>query len=311
MTGDLVRLHWYQGSDAFGRQALAIGEKARARTPPRSSGVTETEPIDFFVYADQAALLRRARARARARTSAGEAHADIRTMFALIGPSDVTDPWVGDRHSPRADPPRLRHRRPQPVPLPAALAQRGRGRLPLRGLHASDRRDAVQRPPAGDRLMPLARRSSGPVPDDGGRASTWPTPRASRRSTSSSARKGTDALVKLIRSYAAGVTDDEAFTAAIGRGRRRLRGGLADGPRRVDAGRSYGPQPAPAGPVPPGWGGPRRPPHRRRRAGRAPRVPRPPRAAAADHRGRSPSSRSRPSPGCSSAARSPMPAPPT
>jgi hypothetical protein len=44
LNGDVVRVHWYEGSDAFGRRALAIGDKAVADTSA-ILGVTETEPI--------------------------------------------------------------------------------------------------------------------------------------------------------------------------------------------------------------------------------------------------------------------------
>jgi hypothetical protein len=62
-----------------------------------------------------------------------------------------------------------------------------------------------------------------------------------------------DALVQLIRSYAEGRTDDEAFHDALGVDVEQFaQGWLADigatPPER------FGPQPAPAGPQPPGWG---------------------------------------------------------
>ena len=39
----------------FGQHALEIGERAVAETS-ELLGVTETDPIDFFVYADQSAF---------------------------------------------------------------------------------------------------------------------------------------------------------------------------------------------------------------------------------------------------------------
>ena len=55
LDGDVVRVHWYEGDQAFGQRALKIGEDAVAATA-KLLGVTETEPIDFFIYADQAAF---------------------------------------------------------------------------------------------------------------------------------------------------------------------------------------------------------------------------------------------------------------
>jgi hypothetical protein len=63
---------------------------------------------------------------------------------------------------------------------------------------------------------------------------------------------GRPSLVKLVRSYAGGVTDDEAFRAALGIDATAFGNAwLSD----VGAGapKSYGPQPAPPGPLPPGW----------------------------------------------------------
>ena len=57
-------------------------------------GVTESEPIDFFVYADAGAPSTTRSGRAPARTSWGRRISDIRTMFALIAPNDVADAEV-------------------------------------------------------------------------------------------------------------------------------------------------------------------------------------------------------------------------
>jgi hypothetical protein len=62
------------------------------------------------------------------------------------------------------------------------------------------------------------------------------------------------ALVSLIRSYADGRTDDEAFTAALGQDMTAFgESWLAD--LGAEAPTRYGPQPAPAGPVPSAWSG--------------------------------------------------------
>jgi len=63
---------------------------------------------------------------------------------------------------------------------------------------------------------------------------------------------GRDTLIALIKSYAAGTTDDEAFMAALG-----VDAGTFDAAWRAHVGAApaieYGPRPAPPGPVPPGW----------------------------------------------------------
>ena len=66
--------------------------------------------------------------------------------------------------------------------------------------------------------------------------------------------KGRDALVAMIRSYATGLTDDEAFQAALGVD---VAGFEAEWLASLGAKPPvrHGPQPAPPGPVPEGWSG--------------------------------------------------------
>ena len=47
--------------------------------------MTETEPVDFFIYADQDAFYDALGPGTRENVG-GQAHADIRTLFALIAP---------------------------------------------------------------------------------------------------------------------------------------------------------------------------------------------------------------------------------
>ena len=64
---------------------------------------------------------------------------------------------------------------------------------------------------------------------------------------------GQPAVAKVVRVYATGVTDDEAFKAGLGVDMATFTSAWL-----VDNGvtpTKYGPQPAPTGPVPPGWNG--------------------------------------------------------
>jgi hypothetical protein len=64
--------------------------------------------------------------------------------------------------------------------------------------------------------------------------------------------KGEEALVRLIRSYADGVTDDEAFQAAVGLDLAGFeKAWLTD--LGADVPTQHGPQAAPAGPLPADW----------------------------------------------------------
>lgn len=247
LEGGTVRLHWYQGSDAFGRRALAIGEKA-VRDAADFLGVTESKPIDFFVYADEGAFYDALGPGTRENVG-GEAHSDIRTMFALIGPNDVTDPWVGI-----VIPHELTHlvfdtAVRNPYHFPPRWLNEGVATYLSEGFSASNRA-SVEAAADGGRLMPLQAL--------GGQFPTTYERFALAYAESVSAvdylvrEKGTEALVGLIRSYSDGVTDDEAFTAAVGMDLAGFEEGwLAD--LGADPPTRHGPLPAPAGPLPPGW----------------------------------------------------------
>ena len=228
------------------------GARRSARTASRSrrpcSASPRSEPVDFFIYADQDSFYDALGPSTRENVG-GQADAEIRTLFALIPPSQIDDAWVGDRHPARAHAPRLRHGGPQPVPLPAALAQRGARRLRERGL---------------SRRLPLRRRGCGRpahlIPLSG-LVGQFPTSEERFRlayGESVSAvdffvrTYGQDALVKLISSYADGRTDDEAFSAAIGVDVAGFEAAwLAD--LKAETPVRQGPRPAPAGPLPAGW----------------------------------------------------------
>jgi hypothetical protein len=245
--GDIVRIHWYQGDDAFGRRAMSIAEAGVAKAE-ELFGVTETEPIDFFVYASQVPFYDALGPGTRENVG-GQAQADIRTMFALITPGEINDAWVAN-----VLPHELTHlvfntAVKNPYHFPPRWLNEGLAVYLAQGYGADDR--ALVRGAARDGgIMPLASLTG-----------QFPTTRDRfflAYSESVSAvdylirTYGRPALVKLVRSYAAGVTDDEAFKAALGIdatafGTAWLKEVGASAPK------SYGPQPAPPGPLPPGW----------------------------------------------------------
>jgi hypothetical protein len=121
-AGDLVRVHWYDGSAAFGRRALQIGEDAMKESS-ELLGVTESEPVDFYIYADQSKFLD-AIGPQFTESVGGLANSSTRTMFGHIPPGQIDAAWIRIV-IPRADPSRLQHRVEEPLPLPAEVAQRG------------------------------------------------------------------------------------------------------------------------------------------------------------------------------------------
>jgi hypothetical protein len=246
-SGDLVTIHWYEGTEAFGERALEIGERA-IRETSELLGVTEEDPIDFFVYADKDAFYDVLGPGARENVG-GQANAEIRTMFALILPSEIDQPWVDT-----VVPHELTHlvfntAADNPYHFPPRWLNEGVAVYLSEG-YAGTYRGAVEDAARAGTLIPLD-----------GLTGQFPTTRdrfllAYGESVSAVdyliRKHGRDALVSLIKSYSRGLTDDEAFKAAIGSDV-----GTFDEAWRndLDAKKpvAYGPKPAPAGPIPNGW----------------------------------------------------------
>jgi hypothetical protein len=248
-SGDVVRVHWVEGSAAFGRRALRIAEDA-IRDTSDLLGVTETEPIDFYIYPDEDSF-RGAIGPGIRESVGGLAVAGIRTLFALIPPNQIDDAWVGI-----VIPHELTHlvfntASKNPYHFPPHWLNEGLADYVSQG-YDRDYRNAVGDAAKDDSLIPLD-----------GLTGQFPT-QSSRfylaYAESVSAvdylvrTYGDDALVALIRSYADGRTDDEAFSAALGVdvaafGTAWLADVKGTAPERL------GPQPAPSGPLPAAWTG--------------------------------------------------------
>jgi hypothetical protein len=247
LTGDLVRIHWYEGSDAFARRALAVGERG-VRQAADLLGVRETDPIDFFVYPAQAPFYDALGPGTRENVG-GEAHADIRTLFALIEPSAVGDPWVDV-----VIPHELTHlvfntAVRNPYAFPPRWINEGLAVYLSEGYTASWRAAVEGAVRQGNLISLAALQGQFPNTADGFRLAYGESVSAIDLFVRT---YGKDKLVSLIRSYAAGRTDDEAFSAAIGVDVPGFEAAwLAD--LGATAPTRYGPQPAPTGPLPPGW----------------------------------------------------------
>jgi hypothetical protein len=247
LDGAVVRVHWVEGNDAFGRRALKIGDDAVAATA-KLLGVTESDPIDFFIYADQESF-RAALGPATRENVGGQAHPDIRTLFALITPAEIDASWVES-----VVPHELTHvvfatAVDNPYHDPPHWLNEGLAVYLADGYDDFNRSQVEQA--AGDGSI---------IPLDG-LAGAFPTTQerfflAYAESVSAVDRivraDGRDALVKLIRSYHEGVSDDAAFQAALGRD---VAGFQADWLKELRARTptKLGPKPAPVGPLPSGW----------------------------------------------------------
>ena len=249
ISGKFVRVHYTDGGTSFGQRAVKIADDA-IRSVSTLLGVSETDPIDFYVYADRTAFYDVLGPGTRENVG-GSAFPEIRTLFANIAPSAVNDSWVAT-----VIPHELTH-------LVFDTAVRNAYHYPPRWLNegiavylsegygATDRNDVDNATKSGT-IMPL-------------QALTAQFPTTAERfylaySESVSSvwflvhQFGRDALVTLVTSYKAGVSDDEAFQSAL---KTDVAGFEAEWLKSIGAPTPspFGPQPAPAGPVPSGWAG--------------------------------------------------------
>jgi hypothetical protein len=243
-TGPIVRIHWYEGGDAAAQRALETGEKAIEKASALL-GVTVTEPIDFFVYANEADFSDVLGTTAREWVG-GLADPDIRTLF------------MWDENDPAYFQTTVAHELTHvvfaaavenPYHAPPHWLDEGSAVYLTEGYTPGYRRK-VESAARDKRLMPLAA-IAGQFPTTSDRASL-----AYGESVSAVSHimdtYGQDALVNLIRAYASGISDDEAFRAGLGVTVREFEDSWltsvgASKPTRV------GPVPAPAGPVPSAW----------------------------------------------------------
>ena len=249
VKGDVVTVHWYAGDEAFANRALAIGDKAVKDTADLL-GVDDVAPVDFFIYGDTQSF-RTALGPGTRENVGGQAHTDIRTLFAMIGPDQINDPWVAI-----VVPHELIHivfdeAVDNPFSNPPRWVNEGLAVYLSEGFTPTDRAAVTSSVRSGE-LMPLTALTA-QFPTD-------PALTSLAYSESVSAidhlvrTDGEDALLKLVESYAAGPTDDQAMQAATGLD-------VAGFQARwlADLGASepiqQGPRPNPPGPVPPGWEG--------------------------------------------------------
>ncbi len=247
VEGPLVRLHWYEGDDAFAQRALEIGESAVARASALL-GVTEDEPIDFFIYPNQTDMYEALGAGTRENVG-GQAHAEIRTMFGLIEPNEINSDWVDTLVAHE-----LTH-------LVFDTATRNSFRSPPRWLnegvavylsegYTGAWRQTVEQAAQSGSLIPLD-----------GLAGLFPTPADQFRLAYGESVSAVDYFVRtfdeerlwqLVRSYARGVSDDEAFLDATGADLAAFNAAWM-GSLGADVPEPLGPRPAPTGPVPTDW----------------------------------------------------------
>jgi hypothetical protein len=244
-TGTFVTLHWYQGDDAFAQQALTMGENGISKSA-KFLGVTETAPIDFFVYADQQPFYDALGPGTRENVG-GEANTVTRTLFALIAPTDLG-------YASTVVPHELTHvvfddGTTNPYHSPPRWLNEGLAVYLSEGYGSSDK-SLVSQAAKSKTLMPL-QALTGQFPTTADRF--YLAYAESVSAVDYLIRKyGQAPFQKLVKTYATGASDDESFTAAFGVNTSAVNDGwLAD--NGVTSSQTFGPQKAPPGPVPSGW----------------------------------------------------------
>jgi hypothetical protein len=243
---DLVRVHWYDGTDAFGAKALKLGQDEVVATS-KLLGVTETKPVDFFVYAtvdDFYAAL----GPGTHENVAGTAFADIRTLLGLIPPDQIDDPLVAVRIPHEFVHLVFNTAATNPYHFPPRWLNEGLAVYQSEGYGSSDK-GAVADAARSGTLIPLD-----------GLTGQFPNGNDFFLAYSESVAAvdymvrtyGSPALVTLIRSYADGRTDDEAFKDALGVDMTAF-GTAWFADVKATPKQRFGPASPPPGPVPTAW----------------------------------------------------------
>jgi len=244
-TGTFVILHWYEGSNSFAQQALTMGENGISKSA-KFLGVTETAPIDFFVYSTQQPFYDALGPGTRENVG-GEANTVTRTLFALIAPTDLG-------YAKSVVPHELTHvvfddATTNPYHAPPRWLNEGLAVYLSEGYGSSDK-SLVSKAAKSKELMPL-QALTGQFPTTADRF--YLAYAESVSAVDYMIRKyGAAPFQKLMKTYSTGASDDEAFTAAFGVDTATVnKGWLAD--NGITSSQTFGPQTAPPGPVPPGW----------------------------------------------------------
>jgi Peptidase MA superfamily len=248
-TGDdLVRVHWYEGDAAFGAKALKLGAD-EVRETSKLLGVTEKDPIDFFVYANVEDFYGAIGPGAHENV-AGSAFADIRTLLGLIPPNQINDSLVAVRIPHEFVHMVFDTASKNPYHSPPRWLNEGLAVYQSEGYGSSDR-GAVESAARRGQLIPLDG-LTGQFPNGDDFFLAYSESVAAVEFMIRT--HGADALVTLIRSYAEGRTDDEAFSAALGLDMTAFGDSWFKDVKATPK-TKFGPQPAPPGPVPSAWGG--------------------------------------------------------
>lgn len=242
LTGKVVRVHYLDASASFAQSLLTLADGGATRASAMF-GVTETQPIDYYVYPSQSVFQQGLN---QPDTVGGVAEPEYRITFSVVAngdssyaaqvmPHEVTHVVFWDAaHNPYHGTPRW---------LDEGFAQ-----YISQGYDSSSRQQVTAAVKSGTLSSLLALTDFFPM--DSTRIYLAYAEAVS--AVDFMVRKyGQPAILKLVQAYGGGDSDDEAFTAALGVDVKGF-----DMAWETEIGATptkYGPQPAPTGPLPPGW----------------------------------------------------------
>ncbi len=244
LTGKVIRLHYINASASFAQQMLNLADAGVARAAALF-GVTETEPIDYYVYPSQAAFQE---GLSQPETVGGTVEESIRICYATVEPGNTAYAQQVMPHEPTHvvfwDATINSYHKP-PRWLNEGFAQ-----YVSLGYDSGSRQLVSQAVRTGNLSSLLALTDFFPL--DAARINLAYAEAVS--AVDFMIRKyGQGPILKLIQAYKANDSDDEAFQAAFGVDVAGFNSAwLADNGVTPT---KYGPQPAPTGPLPPGWNG--------------------------------------------------------
>jgi len=245
LSQGLVNVHWYEGDQAFAQAAADVANQAIDKAS-QLLGTTLPAPVDLFVYSTQQALLD---AVSPSRENiAGEAHSDIATMFVWLPPDQApSESAVTVAHE-------LTHlvfNEATQNPYHEAPRWLNEGvAVYLSEGYSQQFKSVVDGNAATNSLIPLQ-----------GLAGFFPSPYDQFFLAYGEAVSGVDYFVRtysedtlwnLVKSYADGLSDDDAFTAATG-GNMEAFNAAWMASLNSTVPEPVGPQPAPPGPIPSAW----------------------------------------------------------
>jgi hypothetical protein len=246
LNDGLVVVHWYSGTDSFAQDAGDLANEAIQKAS-QLLGTSLPKPVDLFVYDTQQALLEAVSPNRE--NIAGESHQDIQTMFVWLPPDQGIQDFNAEvvRHE-------LTH-----LVFDAATANSyhepprwlNEGVAVYLSVGYTDYYKSFVDGAVNDgSLIPLD-----------GIAGFFPAPQDQFYLAYGEAVAAVDFFVRtygeqklwdLVRSYAQGMTDDDAFSEATGADAQAFNAKWFDS-LSADVPEPLGPQPGPPGFIPPDW----------------------------------------------------------